>query len=195
MKKLVEIAKGFYLDSSQIKIIIDYSCKNTSFQNLIARCKANDKIRDEELANKKLLEDRNLTYDDFVRYRKRYYTHASKSSDGTYRYIVTKNNELHSTNYTLNELKEKCKLAGVTLIDISEQAVVSLGYIDSITDVSSEYVSSSRKTWNTEVASLQFVSGKNYRVNTIMWLKTCELLKMSKGTQEILKQINSLSDN
>lgn len=190
----VEIADGFYLEAKSIKIIVDYSKKNNKVQLLISRCKENDRLRKVELDKKKALNERNLDYDNYVSYRKRYFTHSKKTDDGTYRYIITRNNELHSTALSFEELKRRCFSSGLKLVDMSEQSCVALSYIEGIDNVSSELVLSSRRTWSAEMASLQFVSGSASKVNTILWLKTHEVVKLSKDTQEILEQIQSFQE-
>lgn len=190
----VEIESGFYLDANNIKLIVDYSKKNNKFQALIGRCKKNDKLRNEVLEQREALREKGIEDDSPIPYRKRYFTHACKTEDGTYRYIVTRNNELHSTSLTLDELKQRCFDAGVKLVDMSELASVALAYIDGIDNASSDLVSSSRKAWSAETANLQFVSGGSNKVNTILWLKTNEMIKLSKETQEILEQIDMLQE-
>ena len=77
---------------------------------------------------------------------------------------------------------------------MSELASVALAYIDGIDNASSDLVSSSRKAWSAETANLQFVSGGSNKVNTILWLKTNEMIKLSMETQEILEQIDMLQE-
>ena len=194
MRKLIEIADKVYIDALQIKIVFDYKSKNAKFQQLVARCKKNDKLREEELEKKKGMEERNLSYDDFISYKKRYFPHSSKTADGTYRYIITKNNELHSTNYSLEELRRRCNEVGVNLIDMSELALVSLSYINSVYNVKDNLVSSLPQALNAEMANFQFVLENTKKINTIIWLKTDELIKLSKSTEEILMQINNSTD-
>lgn len=190
----VEIENGFYLDANNIKMIVDYSKKNIKFQTLIGRCKKNDRLRKEELERREILKEKGYDDDSFVGYRKRYFTHASKTEDGTYRYVVTRNNELHSTSLSLAELKRRCFDSNVKMVDMSELSCVALAYIDGIDNVSSDIVSSSRRTWTSETANLQFVSGGSNRINTVLWLKTNEMVKLSKDTQEILEQIHEFQE-
>lgn len=194
MKKLIEIADKVYIDALQIKIIFDNKKYNAKIKDLIARCKENDKLRERELEKKKRLEERNLTYDEFILYKKRYFAHSSKTDDGTYRFIITKNNELHSTNYSLEEIKRRCLEVGINLVDMSELALVSLSYIDGIYDVSSNLVSSLPQALNAEMTNFQFVLEKTKKINTVIWLKTNELIRISKSVNELKMQIDNFED-
>lgn len=189
----VEIEDGFFLEANSIKFIVDYARKNNKFQALLSRCKKNDKLREEALDKKEALREKGIEDNTPILYRKKYFTHACKTSDGTYRYIVTRNNELHSTSLSLAELKQRCFNAGVKLVDMSELSSVALSYISGIDDVSQDFVSSSRKAWSSETAILQFVSGNSNKINTVLWLKTSELVKVSKESSEILEQIKALN--
>ena len=191
----VEIEDGFFLEANSIKIILDYSRKNNKFQAMLSRCKKNDKLREEALDKKEALREHGIEDLTPIPYKKKYFTHASKTSDGTYRYVVTRNNELHSTSLSLEELRQRCFNAGVKLVDMSELSSIALSYISGIDDVSSDFVSSSRKAWSSETAILQFVSANSNKINTVLWLKTSEMIKLSKEAPKILEQINNLRDN
>ena len=192
MKRFVEIEKGFFIDKNDIKVIVDCSRMNNKFQKLIKDCKMNDNLRKKEIERYKNLRERGIYEELNLTYTRRYFTHSNKSEDGTYRYIVTKDNKLHSSSLSLEELKNRCFEAGLNLIDMSDMASVNLSYINGIYDIQNDLTSASYRTWCTEVAILQFVSSNSFKSNTILWLTTNELIKLSKSTQEILEQIDKL---